>query len=464
MPDGRAAACPGRESRDAPTPHLRRHGANVAAIVVGRGLVVLGTLAGVRLLTEYVSPELFGRYKLALAAVSLVTGILVRPFIQYATRAYHDAAARGVLRPFLKRYGRSFVAYVGWVGLAVLAGGHAATFGGWQLGSVELTLIAAVLVLQAIVEYDRALFITRGRQRDAELIGAGTTWLIPISVAGFVHAGESLSVILAAHAGALTLVSAFPRLRRRRPDREPPRPGVLPGGPGPAWAYAWPLVIAGCLAWLVHESDRFILGYYHGSRAVGLYTAAYGLASAPFLAATGAISQFMQSIVFAASARADTAGAPILSPAMVAATALVGVGGVLAFWLAGDQVAGLALAAGYRSAAPELLTWIAAGYACFGIAMCFDLAAYGAGRTTSMMIASGVASVANVGLDLLLVPVHGAAGAAWATAASLSAYLLCMAGLFRRGARTGVRRLETDTSALALGAARESARLPEVSS
>ena len=95
--------------------------------------------------------------------------------------------------------------------------------------------------------------------------------------------------------------------------------------------------------------------------------------------------------------------------------------------------------------------------------MCFDLAAYGAGRTTSVMIASGVASVANVGLDLLLVPAHGAAGAAWATAASLSAYLLCMAGLFRRGALTGVRRLGAGASARPLGTARESARLSEVS-
>ena len=54
---------------------------------------MLGTAVGLRLLTEQLAPETLGRYKLALAGVSLVAGILVRPFIQYAMRAWHDAAS-----------------------------------------------------------------------------------------------------------------------------------------------------------------------------------------------------------------------------------------------------------------------------------------------------------------------------------------------------------------------------------
>ena len=429
----------GRLSRSAtPAPAWRRHAPNAAVVAGGRALNVVGTVVGVRLLTEYLPPEMFGRYKLALAGVSLITGIMVRPFIQYAMRAWHDAAAGGSLQCFQMLYGRSFGFYVGVVSLAAaLAGTATARDGGW-LAPPELVLAAAVLALQAAVEYDQSLCTTRGRQRDAVLIGTATCWLIPISIAAAAAAGGSLFLVLAAHAGILALVLAVRRLRRRGPDAGRGSAGSEAAGAGPAWAFAWPLMVAGCLGWLLHESDRFILGYYHDSRAVGLYAAAYGLASAPFLVAAGAISQFMYPFVFGGGARGG--GRVQVSRPMLAAMLPICAVGVGLFWLAGDWIAYFVLAERYRAAAPELLGWIAAGYACFGAATCFDMAAYGAKRTIYLSFATGAAAVANVGLGLLLVPVHGARGAALATGAALAVYLVCIAGLVGRGARAGAER------------------------
>ena len=393
-----------------------------------------------RLLTEHLPPETFGRYKLALAGVSLIAGIAVRPFIQYAMRAYHDAVVGGGLHRFLTRSARSFGAYVAALGLAVAAAGWVLTRGGGRLGPAVPALLGAVLALQALVERDRALSITRGRQGAAESVGVGLAWLIPVAVAGSALVGESLFVVLAAHAGALALLLLAPRLAHGRGtggDRGAPgAANAAAGAAGSAWTFAWPLVAAGCLSWLAHESDRFILGYYHGAGAVGLYAAAYGVASAPFTAAAGAAAQVMLPVVFAVSARPGGDAAPAAPRSVLAGALLVGAGGVCVVWLAGDRIAGLLLAESYRAAAPDLLVWIALGYACFGAAICLDLTAYGAKRTVFVMIASGAAAVTNVGLDLLLVPARGATGAAVATAAALCVYLLCMAGLLR-AARTG---------------------------
>ena len=440
-------------------PFWRRHAPNAATVAGGRVLDVLGTVAGVRLLTEYLPPETFGRYKLALAGVSLATGILIRPFIQYAMRAWHDAALSGELQRFRVLYGRSFGFYVGAVSLAAALAGAAAARGGRWLAPAELAFTAAVMALQAAVEYDRSLCVTRGRQRDAVLMGAATCWLIPIAIVVSVAAGESLSLVLAAHACVLALVLLARRLRRQAPaGGHGPAPAGAAGaaGAGPAWAFAWPLMIAGCLGWLLHESDRFILGYYHDSRAVGLYAAAYGLASAPFLAAAGAIAQFMYPFVFGAGARG---GAMPVSRRMLAATLLIGAAGAGLFWLAGDWIAYLVLAERYRHAAPELLAWIAAGYACLGVATCFDLAAHGAKRTAYVTLATGVAAVTNIWLGVLLVPVHGARGAALATGVALAVYLLCIAGLVGRAARTGTERLAPPLAAARSAAVRASAAL-----
>ena len=396
-----------------------------------------------RLLTEYLPPETFGSYKLALAGVSLIAGIAVRPFIQYAMRAYHDAVVGGGPHRFLTRSARSFAAYVAALGLAVAAAGWVLTRGGGRLGPAVPALLGVVLVLKALVDRVRALSVTRGRQGAAESVGVGLAWLIPVAVAGSVLVGESLSVVLAAHAGALglLLLLALRPARGRETGGDRGAPGAADAADatdayGSAWTFAWPLMAAGCLSWLAHESDRFILGYYHGAGAVGLYAAAYGLASAPFTAAAGAAAQVMLPVAFAASARAGGDAVPAAPRSVFAGALLVGAGGVCVVWLAGDRIAGLLLAESYRAAAPDLMVWIALGYACFGAATCLDLAAFGAKRTVFVMIASGAAAVTNVGLDLLLVPARGATGAAVATAAALCVYLLCMAGLLR-AARTG---------------------------
>ena len=413
---------------------LRRHGADLATVAAGRGLTVLGSVVGMRVLTEFLPPALFGRYKLALAGLSLVTGVLVRPFIQYAMRAYHDADACGAGAAFLAHSRRWFGRYAGGLGLAAAAGGYLVSVGG-RLSLPELAGVAAVLALQALVEYDRALFVTRGRQRAAETIGVGVQWLIPFAVAASVRAGESLAVVLPAHAAALALIFSVRRWRERRTEHVLPQADDGGFKTAPGWAFAWPLMVAGCLGWLLHESDRLILGYYHGSGSVGLYAAAYGLVATPFTVAAGAVAQLMTPLVFAASSRRGASLA--VSRPMLAGMLAIGGGGVLAIWWSGDRLAGVVLAEAYRAGASGLLLWIAAGYACFGVSACFDLAAHGARRTTFLMVSCGVAAAVNVGLDLLLVPARGAEGAAVATAAALFCYLLCMAGLVGVGARRG---------------------------
>ena len=412
-----------------------RHGGDAAAVAAGRILTVLGGMVGVRVLTESLSPALFGRYKLALAGLSLVTGILVRPFVQYVMRAYHDAGSAGAGADFLTRAGRWFGRGVGGLSLAAVAAGSLLDGAGGPLSLAELVGVGAVLTLQSLVAYDQSICITRGRQRAAETLAIGPAWLIPVAVAALVAVELSLWAVLLGHAGALALIVGGRRWRDRPTERGLAAAGVREGGieTARAWAYAWPLMVAGGLSWLLHESDRFILGYYHGGAAVGLYAAACGLAAAPFTAAAGAVAQVMYSPVFAASARRR--GAFVLSGPMLAGTLLVGAGGLLVIWVWGDGLAHLVLAENYRDGVADLLVWIALGYACFGVAMSFDLAAYGAGRTTHLMAAAGAGAAANIGLDLWLVPAGGAAGAAVATAAALFVYLVCMAGLFGRAAR-----------------------------
>ncbi len=485
---------------------LRRYGADLGVVAAGRVLTALGGVVGVRILTEALPPAAFGRYKLALAALSLASTVLVRPFLQYAMRAYHAAAAAGAAGAFLGSSRRWLVRYVGALSVAAVAGGYLLAIRGQRLSLPELAGVVAILALQALVEHDRSLAVTRGRQRSAEAISVAMQWSIPLAVAALARLDRSLWTILLAHAAALALIAGFRRLREPRAatpgeapaggqstarENEPAgvRPKTRADAPAGvlstsgAWPFAWPLMVAGCLGWLLHESDRFILGHYHGDSQVGLYAAAYGLVSAPFVIFAGAAVQIMYPAAMAAGVRREGAttatpagvrregtttatpagvrreGATTATPAgvrregtttataakirrdgasplpapMLAATLAVGVAGVAAVWLWGDLLAALLLAESYRDGVSDLLVWIALGYACLGISYCFDLAAHGVAKTRYLMISSAVAAATNVGLNFLLVPAGGAEAAAIATAAALVLYLACMALCWVRG-------------------------------
>ena len=444
---------------------LRRYGGDLGTVAVGRGLTALGGVVGVRILTEAIPPAAFGRYKLALAALSLAAAVLVRPFVQYAMRAYHAADAAGAAAAFVRNSRRWLTRYVGLLSAAAAAGGYLLVAGGQRLSLPELAGVVTILALQALVDFDRSLAVTRGRQRRAEAIGVATRWAVPLAVAALARFDRSLWTILLAHAGALALIVAVRRLRRPRSgspagSAAPTASERLSGSGAPpasgprardgaasadghagilstarAWPFAWPLMVAGCLGWLLHESDRFILSHYHGDLQVGLYAAAYALVSAPFTIVAGIAAQVMYPSVMAAGVRRGAASA--LPAPMLAATLLVGVGGVSVVWWWGDHLAALLLAESYRAGVSDLLVWIALGYACLGVSYSFDLAAHGAAKTRYMMTSSAVAAAANVGLNLALVPAGGAEAAAIATAAALVLYAVCMAALVARDARRG---------------------------
>ena len=54
-------------------------------------LNILASFIGIRLMTEFIHPSIFGEYKVFMSAVSVLVGFVSLPIIQYAMRAIHDS-------------------------------------------------------------------------------------------------------------------------------------------------------------------------------------------------------------------------------------------------------------------------------------------------------------------------------------------------------------------------------------
>lgn len=245
-------------------------------------LAALGTLAGVRLLTEFMTPADFGEMSLWLGAVALFTATLANPTMQALLRLYPEYAQGGQGSAARKVARLQIEKLLFWSLPLVLILVWLAFVKGWA--SLSLLLLFALLLFVDIVRMQNLAVLSASRNQKAYGIWlAAEAWLRPIfAVVTMYFWGVSLVSILAGYCVAsLILWLAFRTMV--------PSAGVnaetadLQSMSKRFWHYSWPLLPLGLVGWLSGVGDRYIIGGILGVADVGLYAAVYGLASRPVL-------------------------------------------------------------------------------------------------------------------------------------------------------------------------------------
>jgi len=180
--------------------------------------------------------------------------------------------------------------------------------------------------------------------------------------------------------------------------------------------YGLPLTGSIALIFVIDSADRFMIARFLGTDDVGVYAAAYDLASQSLqvlmmvvnLAAYPlAIRAYEKEGVPGALAQLRENGVLLLSVALPATVGIV----VLA-----QPLADVLLGAEYRAAARAILPWVAFGIFLAGLKVfLFDMAFQLSKRSGTMIWAVAVAASCNVLLNFWWIPAFGVVGAAWAT-------------------------------------------------
>ena len=161
-------------------------------------------------------------------------------------------------------------------------------------------------------------------------------------------------------------------------------------------------------------ADRFILQYYRGLGEVGIYSVAYTFGMVMYLV-TASISQAW-SPLFYDVARNGREGQRLLGRMFSGLSLLLVAIAIFGSLIAQDVVTHF-LDKRYLSAG-WLIPWIIGGYLFHALYGILQPSLLQARRVGFLWVVSGVALVANLGLNFLWVPHWGMYGAAWATAAA----------------------------------------------
>ncbi|MEA2742013.1 MAG: hypothetical protein QOG25_384 [Acetobacteraceae bacterium] len=187
-------------------------------------------------------------------------------------------------------------------------------------------------------------------------------------------------------------------------------------------SYAWPMVAVAATAVIMQNSDRFLLGSLAGAGALGIFAVAYNLVERPTTLICSLISTATFPLVVqvlehqgkeAARFQAGRNGIALLVVTLPACAGLA---------LTADYVAATLVGPAFRDGVAALLPILAFTALARGLRSHFvDHAFHLSGRPLMMLWTYGPATMANIALNLYVVPRYGMFGAAWTALACQSA-------------------------------------------
>lgn len=399
MPDIRA---PGRE-------RLHRLSKEGLWIVFGQAAAVLGTLAGVRLLTELLDPAAYGELALGLTVAALVNQTVLGPLSNGLTRFYAPAQEQDELGSYLTAVRRLVSAATGVIALIIML----AVTGLLIAGRAQwIALAGAALVFATLSGYNAILSGIQNAARHRAIVALHQgmeSWARFLVAAGLlIWLGTSSTVAMAGYAIAVILVLGSQYVFFRKTVHT----SVAASDPGNwqrrVWVYSWPISVFGTFTWVQLASDRWALELFATTRDVGTYAALFQLGYYPMVMASTMATQLLAPIFYQragdGSDRQRNANVNRLSWNLTG-FALGATAAAFLLSLLFHQKIFQVLAASEYASVSHLLPWMLLAGGIFAAGQTIALNLMSQMRTHTMMAAKIVTALLGVALNL--------AGAYW---------------------------------------------------
>ena len=377
-------------------------------IVFGNATAIVGTLVGVRVLTELLSPAAYGELALGMSLAILVNQAVLGPLSNGIIRFYAPADESGELGGYYRAVFRLVLqatAIIGLISIVTLMG---------LLAAGKLAWVAIVLAALAFATLNGYNVILSGiqnaaRQRAVVALHQGLESWIRWGVAAglIILLGASSTVAMVGYvvSVAIVLVSQYLLIRR---DASTPSNVESVRWQRDILEFSWPISIFGIFTWFQLASDRWALGLISSTDEVGKYAVLFQLGYQPISLAAGLAMQFITPIIYqrAGDANDSRRNAEVSKLGWNITGVAFGMT-VAAFGLAlifHEQIFGIFAAQDYKSVS-YLLPWMLLSGGSFAVGQTMALNMMGQMKTHAMMKAKIVTAIAGVGMNF--------AGAYW---------------------------------------------------
>lgn len=396
-------------------------------VLFGQISTALLLLAGIRVLTELVPPDVYGQVALIMSLVVVANSVCGTPLITAGERYYSELAAAQrvwILRQTLVRLTSSRIALAA---VLFIVGG---TIFSRAVDINPLMFVAAATLLVATTyrEFEVHMLIAGRYHKEASLwqtTDALARPLLAVAVV-FLFGANPLSVLLG-YLLAIGLVNVMWRriFCRSICDGRQGLRGVDAELGSRIHKFAWPLVPMQLLNCFNGFGDRFIIAALLSVTQVGVYAATYTLINEAFYRSAVGLQRIFRPVYFSCYANGDHGKANRVYVIWIGLVALMGITGVVLLILFKDWVAMLLLADTYQSAA-NLMPLIGAGTALFILGDVFQFRLLAAERTHAVLIGRMCGVIAALCTIPALTAAFGLMGAAAACPVYYGVEAICL--------------------------------------
>jgi len=383
-------------------------------VFIGQLGVALGTLAGVRILTEFILPEIFGALMLLIGVTALIMGTTVSPVMQAAIKYFPEfdkdspqKFRKTIVSSLLRRLGIALC-----ISCIVLV--TASRF--FTIDPLLVFLCALMLVVDTSRTLETDLLNAARRHRAYATVVVAEAWVRPLAAVAFImFFGASLKAVLIAYilatAAILLLfynltepVGTGARLTQLQPDVRLQK-GIT--------KYSLPLIPMAALGWINGVGDRYLIGSLLSLADAGIYGAVYGLLSRPFQMLSGIIELTLRPHYYKLVAQQKHPEAARLFRKWLVIVLLSVSAALLLVFLFDDLIITILLAERYRVGV-NLMVWIGSGYALLAISDVFIKICYAYGYTRRILLVQVLGALLSVILSTAGIMMYGLVGAAMA--------------------------------------------------
>ncbi|MCP4613428.1 MAG: oligosaccharide flippase family protein [Planctomycetes bacterium] len=404
----------------------------------GKIMTALGTLIGVRLLTEFVSKEIYGKISLLIGIATLGSNLCASPLISAAQRFHPEMALSGSV--FQLR--RTIVGILKWtvgilVSLILLVGLFVQSD---TMSYPAFVVLAAFIVVQVMRNLEVGFLTAARRQKETAIWDTMEAWAKPVIAVLLVIllGAKPQSVLLGYFIAVGAILLCFNLLPIQAEGKDlPKKHGELDSKLlSNIRSYAIPLIPLAIVGWTISLSDRYIIGGILGMEDVGIYAASYGLISMPFLITSSAVSQALRPIYFQSVSTHNKSLETKMFRIWFTAISLLCLFGVIAVYYFRHWIAVCLLAREYRTGT-LLMPWIAAGIGFQVISQIFENILFAYKRTGFVLFVHSIGAIVCVVSVVCLIDQFGLVGAAVACPVYYSSMLLISMILIRLTKKTG---------------------------
>ncbi len=272
--------------------------------MTGALISIIGSLALVRLLTEYLSPGQYGELALALTVANLINQVVMCGLISGIGRFYSIAKDREDLDGYLSQ-SYTLLKYAALVtiliGVLLLIGVAASSYREW------VTLVFVTVVFSIVSNYNGVFGDIQNAARNRPIVvfnnSLDTIFKIVFVYLATVLLGASSTIVIVGYllSAAIVFLSNNAMLKYAIPPKKQEKTiqsQASRNWQGQIWTYAWPFSAWGIFTWAQQASDRWALEIFSSTQEVGVFAVLFQLGYVPIITLSGLLASFLTPIFF----------------------------------------------------------------------------------------------------------------------------------------------------------------------